>query len=79
MIYYLFDNNFFTLGTKMPRDDPDLVGSVINWPLGSGPGPVSQDYGSVDPDPKEIFTAPQHCSIVSTQYGSIQETYFSGF
>jgi hypothetical protein len=33
--------------------DPDPVGSIINWP--SGFGSVIQDYGSADPDPKEIF------------------------
>jgi hypothetical protein len=37
----------------MFRLDPDLVGSVINWPLGSGS--VIQFSGSVDPDPKEYL------------------------
>jgi hypothetical protein len=50
MIYYLFDNIFFFIGQKMFRWDLDLVGSVINWPLGSGS--VNQDSGSVDLDPK---------------------------
>ncbi len=45
----------------MSREDPD--GSVINRPPGSGS--VSQDYGSADPDLKEIFTDPQHCLIRS--------------
>ncbi len=36
-------------------------GSVITgiWPPGSGF--IIQDYRSADPDPKEIFTDPEHC------------------
>ena len=48
------------MATKMVRYDPDPAGSVINWPTGSGS--VIQIYGSADPDPKEIFTDPEHCS-----------------
>ncbi len=65
MIYYwyLFDNIFFYWywalkclgGIRIGHP----AGSVINWPSGSGS--VSQDYGSGDPDPKKIFTDPQHC------------------
>jgi hypothetical protein len=37
-------------------------GSVINWPLDLVSDPyLSQDYGSADPDPREIFRDPQHC------------------
>jgi hypothetical protein len=38
--------------------DLDSAGSVNNWPLESVS--VSQDYGSADPNQKEIFTDPQH-------------------
>jgi hypothetical protein len=34
------------------------AGSVTNRPSGSGS--VFPDYGSKDPDPKEIITGPQH-------------------
>jgi len=41
---------------KWQHSDPD--GSVINWPPGSVS--VIQDYGSADPDPKEIFRVRIH-------------------
>jgi hypothetical protein len=55
MILYLFDDIFFSWVTKMSRS-----GSVITsiWPSGSGS--AIQDYGSADPNPKEIFMDPQH-------------------
>jgi hypothetical protein len=56
MIYYLYDNNNFINGHKNVRVGS---GSGINYP--TGPGSVIQDYGSKDPDPKEILTDPQHC------------------
>jgi hypothetical protein len=43
--------------------DPDLAGSVINWPPGSGSESVIPDYGSADPE--EIFTDPQNCFLVT--------------
>jgi hypothetical protein len=36
-----------------------MAGYVINWP--HGPESIIQDYGSADPDPKEIITDPRHC------------------
>ncbi len=41
----------YSLPSKMSTEDPDPVGSIINWPPGTGS--VIQDYGSVDPDPIE--------------------------
>ncbi len=47
-----------------------FVNGHKNAQVGSGtvidPGSVSviQDYGFKDPDPKEIFTDPQHCGFV---------------
>ncbi len=62
---YLFDNIFVSLATKMSRQDPDPAESEINFSPGSGF--VSQDYGSAEsgsePEPKEIFTDPQHWTI----------------
>jgi hypothetical protein len=48
MIYYqyLFDNK------SIPARSGS--GSIIGWP----PGSVIQDYGSANPDPKEIFADP---------------------
>jgi hypothetical protein len=46
---------------SMARKYPDLSGSVINWPPVSGSWYVIPDYGSADPDPKDMFTDPQHC------------------
>ncbi len=66
MIYYLSDKIFFSMATKMSGKDPDLTGSVINWPLASGF--AIQDYGSSDPIPKAIFTDPQHWSTVKTPF-----------
>ncbi len=45
------------------RKDTIPAGSVNGWPPGSGSGSgfVIQYYGSVDPDPKEIFTDPKNC------------------
>jgi hypothetical protein len=40
--------------------EPDPVGSVTNWPPGSGSGSVIQNYGSVDTVPEEIVKDPQH-------------------
>jgi len=47
----------------MSGKDPYPAGSVINWPSGSGI--VSQDYGSADPDPKDIQDppGPQHLKM----------------
>jgi hypothetical protein len=45
------------MATKMSRKDPD--GSLINWSPGSGL--LIQDYGSADPEPREIFADPQYC------------------
>jgi hypothetical protein len=52
MIYYLFENTFFAVATKMSSYDPGWAGYVINWP----PGSVIRD---TDPriqirNPKEI-------------------------
>ncbi len=49
---------FFHWAKKCPgkiriRQDPCLIGLVLNWPPGSGS--VIQDYGSADPDPKEKY------------------------
>ncbi len=43
----------------MSRWEPDPTGSVISRTPVSWP--VLQDYGSADPDPKEVFADPQHC------------------
>jgi len=59
----IFDNRYFlSVITKMSRWDPDLdpVGSVIKWPLRTEFRSLIQDYRSADPDPKEIFTDPEH-------------------
>ncbi len=64
MIYYQFVNAFLSMTTK---NDQGGSGSVINWHHGSGS--VIQDYGSKDPDPKEITAAPQHWSL-STHPGN---------
>ncbi len=57
---YLFDNIFCFIGNKNVQ-----VGSrsVINRPRPtiSESESVIQDYWSADPDPKEIFTKPEHC------------------
>jgi|LakMenEpi03Aug12_release.lakeMendotaPanAssembly.Ray.scaffolds.fasta_scaffold466898_1 hypothetical protein len=45
------------MATTMSRYDPESDGSVINWPPGSEY--VIKDYGSADPDPKEVLTDPQ--------------------
>jgi hypothetical protein len=37
----------------MSRQDPYPAGYVKNWPPGSGPGSVIQNYESSDPDPKK--------------------------
>ncbi len=54
MIYYGTYLTIFSLGTKHRN-------------IQFGSGSVSQDYGSVYPKPKEIFTDPQHryldCSV----------------
>ncbi len=54
--------NLFSLDTKISGYDsePDPVGSVTNWPPGTGSGSVIQNYGSVDPVPEEIVKDPQH-------------------
>jgi hypothetical protein len=49
MIFYLFDNDFL-LGTKLSH-----------WHPGSGSGYLSQDHGSLEPEPIEIYTDLQHC------------------
>jgi hypothetical protein len=38
-------------------------GLIIN--LSPGSGSTNQDYGSVDPDPQEIFTDPENCCSVT--------------
>jgi hypothetical protein len=49
MIYFLFDKKSFS------------VHKMKNVKVGSGSADsVIHDYGSTDPDPKEIFTDPQH-------------------
>ncbi len=56
MVYDVFDNILFFNGQKWSGWDPDSAISVVNWPPGSGS--VRQDYGSANPDPKEIFMDP---------------------
>jgi hypothetical protein len=34
--------------------------------VGSGSGPISQRYRSVDPDPQQNVTDPQHCGLSLT-------------
>ncbi len=54
MVYHVpvFDNTFVFKGHRnvQVRSDP-------------GFGSVSQDYGSIDPDPNEIFTDSQHRAV----------------
>ncbi len=52
--------------------DPDLAGFAINWT----PGSVVQDYGSADPDPKEIFTDPQYWFLIRTGFHGPVTTIF---
>ncbi len=78
MIYYLFDKIFFQWAQNLQ----DPAGSVINWPPRTGSGSVSQDYGSADPDPSEIFMDPQHCfneSRISKQLITILSNIASVF
>jgi hypothetical protein len=56
MVSYLFHNKFF----RWPQKCPGKSGRIRD-DLESGS--VNKDYGSQDPDPKEIFTDPQHCRI----------------
>ncbi len=49
-----------------------MVGSVINWPPGSGS--VSEDYGSADPDPKYLRTARLSHSLHGT-YWNVDEMF----
>jgi hypothetical protein len=49
---YLFDK-IFLLGTKSGR-----IPRIVHGPPGAGS--VYQNYGTADPDSKEIFTDPQH-------------------
>jgi hypothetical protein len=44
---------FFFFGHKNVQ-----IGSIIKWPLGSGS--IIENYGSSDPDPKEILKDPPH-------------------
>ncbi len=46
----------FSITTIISRLDPE--GFIFYWPPGSRS--IIQDYGSANPDPKEIFTDPQH-------------------
>jgi hypothetical protein len=55
MIYIILQHIFLN-GYKNVHPGPDR--SLNNLPPGSGS--VPQDYGSADPDPKEIFTDQQH-------------------
>jgi hypothetical protein len=58
----IWQHIFFSLATKMFRQDPDPAESDINW--SPKPGSVCQDYGSAEPDsepePKELFMDPHH-------------------
>jgi hypothetical protein len=47
------------MANEMSKQYPDPAGAVIKCYAGSES--VIQDYGSADPDPKELFTDPQHC------------------
>jgi hypothetical protein len=53
---YLFDNIFCSTGTKKGQIGS---GSVLNYLL-PGSGSLTHIYGSVDSDPKDIFTSPEH-------------------
>ncbi len=44
--------------TSILRSDQEPAGHIINWLPGFGS--TIQDYASVYPDPKEIFTDTQH-------------------
>jgi len=46
--------------TNMSGYDPDPAGSAFNRPPRSRSGSVIQNYGSTDPDPKEISSDPNH-------------------
>jgi hypothetical protein len=73
------------MATKMSKEDPNPAGSVSNWPL--GPGPVSQDYGSADPDLKGstktafYYAPPAHQDfhlipiLLSQNFSSLQTLY----
>jgi hypothetical protein len=45
---------------QWPQNVQVGYGSINNWPPASESGSVLQDYGSADPDPKEIVTDLQH-------------------
>jgi hypothetical protein len=61
---YSYHRYFFTMATEMSNWYRYPAGSVINWPPGSGS--LIQDYGSADPDPKEIFTnLPTYLGLLS--------------
>jgi hypothetical protein len=56
MVYFVFDNTYvFNCNRNIQLTTPD-PGSVS----------VSQDYGSVDPDLKELFTDSQHRAVFKT-------------
>jgi hypothetical protein len=61
------------MATKMPSYDQAPNGSANNWFPGSGS--LIQDYGSADPDPKDLFTDPQHWSAVSTKICILTNIY----
>jgi hypothetical protein len=54
LLRYIVYNKFYSIATRIIRQDPDPARSIVNCPPGSGS--VIQDYGSADPDLKEIFT-----------------------
>jgi len=65
LLYYeikfkkLLENVSFSIATTMSRWQPDPDESlIISWPPGYKP--VIMNYRFADPDPKEIFTHPQH-------------------
>jgi hypothetical protein len=61
IIPYLLTTYFLQRPTNLSREDPDPAGSVINWPLESGS--LNQDYGSADPNQKEIFMDPRNTAM----------------
>ena len=56
---YIFDNFFFVRKNVNFGSDQYRYGN--NWPPISRSGSAIKNYGSADPDPKEIFTDPQQC------------------